>query len=382
MKTTRPVNHLPGSGLRVAVVSESFLPSVNGVARSVAEVANQLARRGHEVAIVAPAPGSSRFGDLAVHRVASVPLPWCREFPVGVPGRALRAALEGFAPDVVHLASPIVLGARAVSIAGELDVPAVAIYQTDVAGFATQYGLGRASPGLWRWLRRVHRQADRTLAPSRAAVADLRRHGIPAVHRWPRGVDIEVFHPAHRVRPPTTEVDRVRVGYVGRLTAEKRVERLAVLADLPGIELVVVGDGTERPRLMHALPQAQFTGQLSGPELSQAYADLDLFVHTGLHETFCQAAQEALASGVPVVAPAAGGLLDVVRHGRTGLLWDPDDLGSLRAAVARLTRDTGLRAWQSRAARAEVIGRDWSSITEQLLTHYHDVLGTPLLATA
>lgn len=362
------------TGLRVAVVTESFLPSVNGVARSVAEIVGQLSQRDCEVLIVAPAPGSERFGDIPVQRVVSMPLPWCREFPVGMPGRTLSRALADFAPDVIHLASPIVLGARAAAIAADADLPAVAVYQTDVAGFATQYGLGRASPWLWRWLRRVHNQARRTLAPSRAAVADLRRHGVLEVHRWVRGVDTDAFNPRHRTRPPTGQVERVRVGYVGRLTAEKRVERLTALTDVDGIELVVVGDGSERNHLQAALPDAHFTGQLGGRELSQAYADLDLFVHTGAHETFCQAAQEALASGVPVLSPAAGGLLDLVRHGRTGLFWDPLDLTTLQHAVRRLTTDAPLRAWQSAAARAQVAGRGWSAITDELVGHYLDVL--------
>lgn len=369
-------------GLRVAIVTESFLPSVNGVARSVAEIVHELSRRGHEVLVVAPAPGPDRFGDIPVQRLASMPLPWCREFPVGMPGRLLRRSLDGFAPDVIHLASPIVLGARAAAYAAEAGVPAVAVYQTDVAGFATQYGLGRASPWLWRWLRRIHNQAGRTLAPSRTAVADLRRHGVVEVHRWARGVDTDVFHPRHRTRPPTGQVDRVRVGYVGRLTAEKRVDRLAALTDLAGIELVVVGDGSERARLQRQLPGARFTGQLGGTQLSTAYADLDLFVHTGTHETFCQAAQEALASGVPVLSPAAGGLLDLVRHGRTGLFWDPTDLTTLRDAVARLATDAPLRAWQSDAARAQVAGRGWSAITDELIGHYLDVLLVNLRETA
>ncbi len=370
------------TGLRVAVVTESFLPSVNGVARSVAEIVGQLSRRGFEVLIVAPGPGPDRFGDIPVRRVASMPLPWCREFPVGVPGRTLGRALEDFAPDLLHLASPIVLGARAAAIAADSGLPTVAVYQTDVAGFATQYGLGRASPWLWRWLRRVHNQASRTLAPSRAAVAALRGHGIRDVHRWVRGVDTDAFHPRHRTRPPTGQVDRVRVGYVGRLTAEKRVDRLAALTDLTGIELVVVGDGSERTRLRRVLPAAHFTGQLGGQDLSTAYADLDLFVHTGSHETFCQAAQEALASGVPVISPAAGGLLDLVRHGRTGLFWDPDDVTTLRDAVRRLSADVPLRVRQSTAARAQVADRGWPAITGELVGHYLDVLPTALRRSA
>lgn len=370
----------PPSGARpwrVAIITESFAPSVNGVARSVGHVLSQLQRYGCEVLVVAPGPSHPDDGRVPVIRMPSIPLPLCRGFPLGVPTPLLRAALARFVPDVVHLASPIALGARGATVARDLGIPIVAIYQTDVAGFAEQYGLDRSARPLWRWLRRIHNTADRTLAPSTSAVATLRRHGVLRVHGWPRGVDTHAFHPRHRRRPATTDVTPVRVGYVGRLSAEKRVDRLAVLRDLPGIELTVIGDGAQRAALQARLPWARFTGQLSGRELSQAYADLDIFVHTGTHETFCQAVQEALASGVPVVAPAAGGPLDLVVPGRNGLLWDPRDVGSLRTAVTTLAADGPFRATLGRAAHHDVQHRTWDRIGDELMTHYLEVLRRP-----
>lgn len=359
--------------MRIAVVTESFLPTVNGVARSVASVVEQFERRGHHILIVAPGPGPERYGATPVCRTTSVPLPWASDFPLGLPTERLRQALIRFAPDVLHLASPIVLGARAAALARELGIPAVAVYQTDVAGFAALHGLAPTSGLLWRWLRRVHNACDRTLAPSRAAVADLRRHGIVGVHRWGRGVDTAAFAPRHRSRPPTGQGGAVRIGYVGRLAAEKRVDRLHLVSDLPGTELVVVGDGDARAHLERILPTARFTGMLTGRDLSRAYADLDVFVHTGTHETFGQTVQEAHACGVPVVAPAAGGPLDLVRHGRNGLLWDPLDDASLRTCVTRLVADAELRRSQGRAGREDVRGRTWSATTDALLEHLRAV---------
>lgn len=129
------------------------------------------------------------------------------------------------------------------------------------------------------------------------------------------------------------------VGYVGRVAGDKRVPMLAHLADIPEVRLVVVGDGPAAARLRTALPDAVLTGFLGGDELSRMYASLDVFVYTGADETFCQAIQEAMASGVPVVAPAAGGPLDLVEPERTGLLYDPDSATGFRAAVTRLAAD-------------------------------------------
>ena len=156
--------------LRVLIAAESYAPAVNGVAGSVARLEAHLRRRGHEVMVVAPAPGPSSG---SVVRVPSKTLPFYRDLPVGLPSNAtLDAAFDQFQPDVVHLAAPVVLGARVATAAAQRNLPIVAIFQTDLSGFAQSYGLGASSAVLWRWLRRVHRMADVTLAPS-TATAEL-----------------------------------------------------------------------------------------------------------------------------------------------------------------------------------------------------------------
>jgi phosphatidylinositol alpha 1,6-mannosyltransferase len=152
------------------------------------------------------------------------------------------------------------------------------------------------------------------------------------------------------------------------------VDRLAALDGLPGCRVVVVGDGPLRRQLEVRLPGATFLGFRTGQELSTVVASLDAFVHTGAHETFCQAAQEAMAAGVPVVAPAAGGPLDLVTHGQTGLLWQPDRPAELRAAVETLAASRRLRVAMGARARASVGGRTWEAAGEQLLGHYQSVL--------
>ncbi len=358
--------------MRILVVTESFAPSVNGVARSVTTVVRELSRRGHRVTIVAPGPGPEVFEGLRVVRVRSVRLPGLRQFPVGLPTRSVEDAVEMLRPDVVHLASPFVLGGPAASAAVRLGIPVIAVYQTDVAGFASQYRLGAAGRAAWRRLRTVHARADMTLAPSSSAVEALRAEGVEDVHLWPRGVDVAAFSPAHRVRSANGDARPVRIGYVGRLAREKQLDRLAGLDAMRGTELVVVGAGPLTDRLRRLLPSATFTGALQGDDLSRAYADLDVFVHPGEHETFCQAVQEALASGVPVVAPDAGGPRDLVAPGLNGLLFDTrgtDPASELRSAVARLATDHELRARMAVAARPSVHHRTWAAVVDDLELH-------------
>lgn len=360
--------------MRVALVTESFLPDVNGVANSCLRVVEHLGHRGHDVLTVAPGRGPTSYAGAEVVRTPAAPLPLCRGFGVGVPTARLEPALRWFRPDVVHLASPVALGAHAASLTRRLGLPTLGVYQTDLAGFAQQYRLRPAVPMIRRWIARIHRMVDLTLAPSRSAVAELRALRVPNVRRWGRGVDGERFNPSHRSerlrrRLLGSDAELV-VGYVGRLAREKRLELLTALAGIPGMRLVIVGDGPARSQLRAVLPHAVFLGELHGRPLPEAFASLDVFVHTGAAETFCQAAQEALASGVPVVAPAAGGLTDVVRHGDNGLLWPPSSPASFRRHVAELCRRDDLRRRLASNARPSVVERRWSVLGDELLTHY------------
>lgn len=252
----------------------------------------------------------------------------------------------------------------------------MAVYQTDLAAYARTYlpALGATGPRLAWWrLRRVHSLAARTLAPSRASLRALLAHGIPRVHLWPRGVDCARFHPRHRDETLRRRLGRpgdVLVGYVGRLAPEKHVDRLAEVSRIPGVRLVVVGDGPCRARLEAVLPDAVFLGLRSGHELARLYASFDAFVHAGPFETFGQTLQEAMASGLPVVAPAAGGPLDLVHPGHTGFLVPPGAADGFREAVERLARDDELRAAFGQAGRAAATQRSWETVGDRLVEHY------------
>lgn len=364
--------------MRVAIVTESYLPDVNGVAHSVVRVAEHLVRRGHTPLVIAPAPAAvgSAAAPCPVVRVPSMPLPGYRTFRLGVPGRRLADALAAHAPDVVHLASPFVLGAHGVALAERLGIPAVAVYQTDLPGYAAAYRLTAGANLAWAWLRAVHNRAARTLAPSTASATALTTHGIRGVRLWRRGVDTERFTPDKRgpLRADLAPRGEVLVGYVGRLAAEKRVDLLAGVCRLPGTRLVVIGDGPTRREAQRVLPGAVFLGARHGEQLARLYANLDVFVHPGPFETFGQTVQEAMASGLPVVAPASGGPLDLVRPEVTGTLVPPLDAKALADAVAALVADPRRRRAYGRAGRAAVAARSWTAVGDELIGHYRDVL--------
>ena len=165
------------------------------------------------------------------------------------------------------------------------------------------------------------------------------------------------------------------MGFVGRLAPEKHVERLAVLAADPSIQLVIVGGGPDTAALQASMPNAVFTGQLGGVELAQAYASFDIFVHPGEHETFCQAVQEALASGVPVIGPDAGGPRDLISHCRNGYLLPVEKFTELLPSAVRALAEPVTRARFGNAARTSVLHRTWPAICDELISHYYDVQG-------
>lgn len=382
--------------VRVAIVTESFLPALNGVTTSVCKVLECLRTAGHDALVVAPgtSPWSptatpSHYAGYPIHSVSSVPV---RQFRVGLPSYELETVLHRFSPDVVHVASPFVLGVRGLTAARALGIASVAIYQTDMPHYIRQHSgpMGELTArAAWRWIRRIHAQADLNLAPSTAALQDLAAHDVPRIALWGRGVDADLFHPQRRADPQTARLraelapgGETLIGYVGRLAPEKELHRLVELNAVPGTRLVLVGEGPSREALGAQLPGALFPGRREGLDLARCYAAFDLFVHTGTRETFGQTLQEAAATGLPVVAPRRGGPIDLVEHDRTGLLFDPDRPGALAEAVSALTVGDATALAHRRdvmglAGRERVSERSWPRLVEQLIGHYAQAMAHP-----
>jgi len=368
--------------MRVAVVTESFLPNINGVTNSVLRVLEHLSASGDQALVIAPASGNMP-AEYAGHPVKAVPVIPTQNFlptgmPMGLPQKRIQHLLDGFSPDVIHLASPFALGSYANKMAKKLDIPTVSIYQTDLGGFAKQYGFGIAQSSLQKILYKIHSQTDRTLAPSTSACLDLHLAGVPEVYLWRRGVNTELFNPSKRsaaLRDAWKNGDqsKIIVGFVGRLAQEKRVSDLKALQSNPNIQLVIVGDGPHRRKLEQQLPSALFLGFKNGEELAQIYASFDLFIHPGPNETFCQAVQEALASGIPAIVPRSGGPADLVAHGRTGYVIDIFNAEQLNQTV-NLHHERTDRKQMRIAARDSVSMRTWNRINNELKTHYQDVI--------
>lgn len=374
-------------GVKVAIIAESFLPHINGVTNSILRTLDHLALRGHEAVVIAPAGSLAneftgkavpkRYRGFRVITVPSVPLPKYPEVRLSTASsQKLRRILLREQVDLVHLASPFLLGWSALRAAGELGLPTVAVYQTEVPTYAARYKFPWLADRLWEHVRAIHTAADLTLAPSSFSMAQLDRLGINNLKLLRRGVDTALFSPCRRseaFRRAVAPSGERLIGYVGRLSADKQVGDLRALSELPGARLVVVGSGPMERELRTLMPKAHFTGFLSGSRLAEIMASLDVFVHPGESETFCQTIQEAMASRVPVVAVGRGGPLDLVDSSRTGWLYEPGQLDDLAYRVNDLVFDGGKREAFAAAAMDSVQGKTWEKIGDELLEHYRSV---------
>lgn len=375
--------------MRIALFTDTCLPTVNGVARALGLLMAYGAEAGHEVALVSPSVSDTDHPDTALHlRLPGVALPMYPELQVARPwlGRVRRRTLEAFAPDLVHVATEALVGMVGRRWALDAGVPLVTSYCTNFPDYLPGYGLGFAEGWCWRHLRAFHGEARVTFCPSRATLAELQARGFHSRMRlWSRGVDAELFDPARRSAALRAEIApgaEVILLYVGRVAAEKKVDLL--LDAFPRIReraskrvaLVYVGDGPALEGLRRRdVAGVHFTGYRRGEALAAHYASADAFVFPSDTETFGQVVTEALASGIPAVAPARGGVTDTVIPGETGWLFEPGDVDDLVERTLHLVENDVARRSMGRAARRAAERRSWSEIHARLFADYAEVIG-------
>lgn len=377
--------------MRIALFTDTCLPTLNGVARALGLLIDHARARGHEVALVSPNLSPDDHPNTALHlKIAGVTLPFYRELKAARPwlSAAQKRALHDFRPDLVHVATEALVGVAGHRWARDRGLPLVTSYCTNFPDYLSGYGLGWAQGWCWHHLRNFHGQAEVTFCPSHATLDDLRGRGFRERMRiWSRGVDSELFSPSRRSEALRREIapgaDLILM-YVGRIAPEKRIGLLMdafprIRARAAGmgkrVALVLVGDGPALASLRRtAGPDVHFTGYRRGQALAAHYAAADLFVFPSDTETFGQVVTEALASGVPAIAPARGGVMDTVIPDETGRLFEPGNADDLAEQALSLIADDLLRTRLARQARTSAERRSWAAIFETLFADYARVV--------
>ena len=371
--------------MRIALFSEVYWPMVSGVGVTLLRLTQALQARGHQVrvysATYALPPGAADRPE--VHRSPSVPFFLYPDVQWAFPRlREVVEDLQAFRPDVVHVATEFSLGIAGVKAAKQLGVPIIASAHTDYDQYAARYGVTWALGAGWRYLRWFYGQAHRVLCPSRIYEEAVHRHGVTQTGLWSRGVDPAVFSPAYRSDAYRAEFglgpDDLLVTYIGRIAREKNLGMLleaweTLAPERAGAKLVLVGRGPLEDEIRRReIPGVFVSGLLQGEELSTAYASADIFAFPSATETFGNSLLEAMASGLPSLVAASGGVLEFATHGGNAWLVEPDSTAAITEALRRLLGDAALRRRLAAGALATAEARDWDTVYDQLLRDYRE----------
>ncbi len=370
--------------MRIALFTETFLPKLDGIVTRLSHTIDHLQRNGNQVLVVAPDGGMTEYKGAKVYGVSGFPLPLYPELKMALPRPAIGHELEKFQPDIIHVVNPAVLGLAGLFYGKVLKIPLIASYHTHLPQYLQHYGLGMLEGVLWELLKVSHNQARLNLCTSTAMVQELSAHGIERVDLWQRGVDTELFHPdlaCQKMRKHLSlgHSESPLLLYVGRLSAEKEIERIKpILEAIPDARLALVGDGPHRLALekYFAGTNTHFVGYLTGRELGSAFACADAFIFPSRTETLGLVLLEAMAAGCPVVAANSGGITDIVTSGVNGYLFDPEDEQGAIAATQRLLEQKQEREIIRKNARLEAERWGWAAATRQLQHYYQTVQST------
>lgn len=376
----------PRRPVRVALFSGNYNCLADGANQALNRLVAHLLRRGFEVRVYSPVvahPAFAPAGDLV--GVRSIPFPGRGDYrlALGLPAET-RRDLDAFAPDIVHVSAPDILGRRAQTYARERGIRLVASLHTRFETYFQFYRLGFIRGIIERYLQRFYRRCDLVLAPNRPLARMLEADGVDPkrIAIWSRGVDRAKFDPARRSlawrRAHGIGDDEVAVLFFGRLVREKGIADFAAAvtqADLPNVRPLVVGDGPARGEFERLLPSAVFAGHQTGEALGEAVASADVLLNPSATEAFGNVNLEAMAAGLAVISADAPSSRELIDEGRTGLLVPPGDIAGYAAAVGKLTGDPVLRGRLGHAARAESARYDWDAALDEVVGAYRALIG-------
>lgn len=369
---------------RLAIFTDTWIPQVNGVSRTLARLVHECERRGIETLVVTPDDGSAFAA--GVTRWPARPFWAYPQLAMATPsGSRARTALQQFQPTLVHVATPFGVGLSGRHAARTLGIPLVTSFHTHFTAYLRHYALQRLDAISWPFLRWFHNGGARTLVPTSIVARELAGQGFGGLRVWGRGIDAVRFSPAHRSSALRARIgcsdDCLLVGYVGRLAPEKGIDvAMAAMAPLlkahpDRLRFVLVGDGPSEERLRVAAPPGvTFLGRQEGDALSAWYASMDVFVLPSTTETFGNVVLEAMASGVAVVSHAEGATTEFAHEG-TSLPVNVTSASAISEAILRLLQDSDTRRRLALAGREEALRRGWPQVWDQLFTDYADVLG-------
>ncbi|MDO5649427.1 MAG: glycosyltransferase family 1 protein [Gallicola sp.] len=363
--------------MRIAIATETFLPSIDGVVTRLTKGIEYLRKEGHEVLVLAPDLGVKEYQGAVVKGIPTIKLPFYRFREFSYPTKKVHAALEEFNADIIHVANPLLLGASAVSYAKKNNVPLICSYHTHIPKYLHYYGYSILEPLIWSYVKKMHKDAHINLCTSQSMEKELTDHEIEDVYVLKRGVDLThrnplFFSQSLRDRLLEGDPEKKLLLFVGRLAAEKEIHRLRTLFDeREDIRLIIAGDGPEREVLEETFKgtDTRFLGFVQGEDLSSLYASCDAFIFPSLSETLGLVLLEAMASGLPVIAANSEPTIEQIQTGENGLVFDAEKKGSLSETLNKL-EDTQLIKKIIQKGLADAGENSWEKASEHLYQYY------------
>ena len=375
---------------RIAYITETYPPDINGVAMTVAKTVDSLRSRGHELQLIRPRNATDPAGrgsdPMQEFLVRGAPIPLYKQLKLGLPAkRALIQLWSRRRPDVVHIATEGPLGWSALQAARKLKLPVCTDFRTNFHAYSQYYGLGWLKGAIFSYMKKFHNLAHCTMVPTQDTFEQLNSMGFERLKVVGRGVDTALYSPTRRSDALRAQwgvsAHTVVLLSVGRLAAEKNLDLVvashkAIQAALPDCRLVVVGDGPYRTALQAQCPDAVFAGFRTGTDLAQHYASADVFLFPSLTETFGNVTLEALSSGLPVVAFEHAAAKELIVSEMHGLLAHPSDPMQFISHALQVATNAALRQHMQRHVRDRATEMGWSAIMERLEGVYQS-LGEP-----
>ncbi len=371
--------------MKIALYAGTYVKDKDGAVKSIYQLVSSFRHNGHEVVVWSPDVSSSNdHHGMAVNKMPSVPIPLYPDYKLGFFTKETRRQLDAFAPDIVHISTPDIIGRAFLLYARQKNMPVASAFHTDFPSYFAYYHLGFAVKSAWRYLMWFYNNCNEVLAPNECVRLKLESYCINNVAIWSRGIDKGLFDPSRRSQQRrlawNAEQKTVFI-YAGRFVPYKDTEVVMQVYErfmqsdyADKVRFVMIGSGPEEEEMKRRMPEAIFTGYLTGVELPVAYASGDIFLFPSTTEAFCNVALEAIASGLPAVVSDAGGCRDIVARSAGGLVARAGDVDDFYFKCVALLGDS----MQYRQLKSNGLvfaeAQSWSAVNGALIERYQKMV--------
>lgn len=371
--------------MKIALYSGTYVKDKDGAVKSISQLVSSFRRKGHQVTVWSPDVSlQDNHNGVTVHPMLAVPIPQYPDYKLGFFKPETRRQLDAFAPDIVHISTPDIVGREFLLYAKKKSLPLASVFHTDFPSYLKYYRLRFAEKPFWKYLTWFYNGCDIVFAPNEGIRLKLISQNIKNVEIWSRGVDKELFDPSHRsenLRSTWNADGRTVFVFAGRFVLYKDVEvvmrvyeRFMESGYADRVRFVMIGSGPKEAEMRRRMRQAVFTGYLTGVELSEAYASGDIFLFPSITEAFCNVALEALASGLPVVVSNEGGCKDIVERSGGGVVARSGDFEDFFSRCLELYGNSAKYRELKAHGLTFAETKSWSSVNSVVIDRYQNMV--------